>query len=446
MLAAGLLARNAVAAGLRVPARIKASLSPGSRAVADYLDAAGLLEPLARLGFHLVGFGCATCVGNGGPLHAEVEAELRRGGAKVAAVLSGNRNFEGRIHPLVKLNYLASPPLVVAYALAGNLHLDLERTALGQAPDGRPIHLSDLWPSEAELDRLQEQVLSPRLYGATAASGDRLWDELATASGSRFGWEPSGYIGRSPFFRGGAFPRRIEGARPLLLLGDNVTTDHISPVGGIAADGPAAALLREAGIAEADFNTYGARRGNAEVMRRGTFANPRLRNELADREGGWTRVAPGGESMTIPAAAEHYRAAGLPTAIVAGAAYGTGSARDWAAKGTRMLGVSAVIAESFERIHRANLVLMQVLHIELAPGLRRGDLGIVSGSTLSFDLPEDLVRQPVVLEVRDPTGSTRRFDGRLRIDTAQEARCFAAGGLLPAIRDRFLSKAKGIPA
>ena len=446
MLAAGLLARNAVAAGLQVPAHVKASLSPGSRAVADYLEAAALLAPLARLGFHLVGFGCATCVGNGGPLHPEVDQAVRRSGATVAAVLSGNRNFEGRIHPLVKLNYLASPPLVVGYALAGNLHLDLETAPLGRRGDGRAIRLQDLWPSEEELDRLQEEILRPSLYGSTGARADALWDALDAPHSSRFPWKPSGYIGRSPFFAGAAFPRRIADARPLLLLGDNVTTDHISPVGSIAAGSPAAALLSEAGIAPADFNTYGARRGNAEVMLRGTFASPRLRNMLAGRDGGCTRVAPSGELMPIPAAAAHYRAAGEATVIVAGAAYGTGSARDWAAKGTRMLGVAAVIAESFERIHRANLVLLRVLPIELASDVRRDDLGITLESTLCISLPDNLVRAPVTLEVRDRRGAVKRFPARLRIDTAQEAASFAAGGLLPAIRDRFLAKAKGAAA
>jgi aconitate hydratase len=446
MLAAGLLARNAVAAGLRVLPRVKASLSPGSRGDADYLAAAGLIEPLAELGFHLVGFGCATCVGNGGPLQPEAERALRASGAAVAAVLSGNRNFEGRIHPLVRLNYLASPPLVVAYALAGNLHLDLEHAPLGHTAGGLPIALADLWPGEEELDRLQDRFLSRRLYESSAAQPDPRWDALDAPQGARFSWEPSGYIGRSPFFRGRPFPRRLADARPLVVLGDHVTTDHISPVGSIAADSPAGVLLRNSQIEPKDFNTYGARRGNAEVMLRGTFANPRLRNELAGRDGGWTRVAPGGEAMTIPAAAAHYRAAGVPTVIVAGAAYGTGSARDWAAKGTRMLGVCAVIAESFERIHRANLALMQVLPIELAADVRRRDLGIDLHSTISFDLPETLVRKPVTLEVRNPGGSLRRFEARLRIDSAQEAACFAAGGLLPAIRDRFLARARGAEA
>jgi aconitate hydratase len=367
-------------------------------------------------------------------------------GISVAAVLSGNRNFEGRIHPLVRLNYLASPPLVVAYALAGTLNLDLERAPLGRGAAGQPVFLADLWPREEELDRLQSTILHPALFERSAAQADVLWDAMEAPRGPRFSWEPSGYIGRSPFLRGAAFPRRIADARPLVVLGDNVTTDHISPVGSIAADSPAGALLQDSGIGPADFNTYGARRGNAEVMLCGTFANPRLRNELAGREGGWTRLAPSGEAMTIPAAAAHYRAAGVPTVIVAGAAYGTGSARDWAAKGTRLLGVAAVIAESFERIHRANLALMQVLPIELAPGVRRRDLDIDLHSTISFDLRETLVRQTVVLEVRGSDGALRRFDARLRIDTAREAACFAAGGLLPAIRGSFLARARGAEA
>jgi len=446
MLAAGLLARNALAAGLAVAPHIKTSLAPGSRVVADYLGAAGLLEPLAQLGFALVGFGCATCVGNSGALDPAVEAAIRGDDLAVAAVLSGNRNFEGRIHPLVRLNYLASPPLVVAYALAGTMQRDLEREPLGHDRTGRAVFLQQLWPSEAELDRLIAGQVTGALFRARQASvfeGGDPWAALAAPEGICFPWQAaSGYIGRSPFLAAEPAGQVIAEARPLILLGDNVTTDHISPVGGIAAGSPAALLLQAGGTVPAEFNSYGARRGNAEVMARGTFANPRLRNELAPCEGGWTSHAPSGEVMTVHAAAERYRAEGVATVIVAGRNYGAGSARDWAAKGTRMLGVRAVIAESFERIHRANLAMMQVLPVELAEPTTRADLAVGPGTTITLRLPPDLVRRSVTLELAEPGGAVRRFAATLRIDTAQEAAYFTAGGVLPAIRQRYVAASR----
>jgi aconitate hydratase len=447
MITAGLLARNAVARGLNVATHIKTSLAPGSRAVVRYLDEAGLLAPLAALGFSVVGYGCATCVGNSGPLVPEVEKAVNERNLDVAAVLSGNRNFEGRIHALVRSNYLASPPLVVAYAIAGSMHVDLENDPLGADAAGRPVRLKDLWPDDQTIDQMVERHLRREAFeqtGAAMFSGGVLWDALPAQGGTTFGWDDdSTYIGPSPFVRQGKGKgAAIRDAVPLLVLGDNVTTDHISPVGAIEPDGPAAALLTSRGVARADFNAYGARRGNAEVMVRGTFANVRLQNKLvAPQEGGLTVHVPTGEVVWVHEAARRYSEAGIPVVVVAGSNYGAGSARDWAAKGTLMLGIRAVIAESFERIHRANLVLMGVLPIELDPETKSVDLAIDAESRISIEIADGRIepRVQVDIVIEHPRRGRTVAKAKVRVDTVQEAAYFAQGGVLPFV----LGKAVG---
>jgi aconitate hydratase len=445
MVTAGLLARNAVARGLSVGAHVKTSLAPGSRAVTRYLDDAGLLAPLADLGFSLVGFGCATCVGNSGPLVPEAEKAIRERNLDVAAILSGNRNFEGRIHALVRSNYLASPPLVVAYAIAGNMHVDIEKEPLGADAAGKPVYLKDIWPDDLTIDQIVERHVGRDAFAQTGAEifkGGALWDALPTQTGATFGWDDaSTYIGPSPFVR------RVDGqgaairdAVPLLVLGDNVTTDHISPVGAIEPGGPAADLLTKRGVSRADFNAYGARRGNAEVMARGTFANVRLQNKLAaPKEGGFTVHAPTGDVVSVHQAATRYAQAGTPVVIVAGNNYGAGSARDWAAKGTLMLGVRAVIAQSFERIHRANLALMGVLPIELVSPPATLAVDIESRITIEIDGARIEPRALVDVVIEHPRHGRTVVQGRIRIDTEQEAAYFAQGGVLPFV----LGKATG---
>jgi aconitate hydratase len=390
MLAAGLLARNAVALGLVPARRVRTSLAPGSRAVTGYLAEAGLLEPLEALGFATVGYGCAICIGNSGPLPDDLARAIRDEKLVVAAVLSGNRNFEARIHPVVRANYLASPPLVVAYALAGTVDIDLVSEPLGTRADGRPVYLRDLWPSAEEVAALAGKALRPDVFReeyAVALEGSEAWRAMAVPEGALYAWdEASTYVREPPFFEGvAARPpalRDLSGARVLGIFGDSVTTDHISPAGPIAPESPAGRYLIEHGVEPADFNTYGARRGNHEVLLRGAFANTRLCNLMAGgREGGWTTHHPSGKVMPIYDAATHYKAESVPLVIFAGKEYGTGSSRDWAAKGTALLGVRAVIAESFERIHRSNLVGMGVLPLELEPHVTVESLGL-DGSEL----------------------------------------------------------------
>ncbi|PZW48119.1 aconitate hydratase [Humitalea rosea] len=442
MLRAGLLARAARRRGLVAKPWVKASLSPGSRVVTDYLAEAGLLDDLATLGFALAGHGCMSCMGNSGPLDPAIEQEIRAGELNVAAVLSGNRNFEGRVHPLCRLAYLASPPLVVAYALAGTLRLDLTREPLGHDAKGRPVMLSELWPDDATLAEA-ERGLRPALYQARAAdtfTGPPAWQRLAAPVGARFPWDPASTFLRPPPFATGpvAAPQllaEVTGARILALLGDDVTTDHISPVSRIPPESEAAAFLLAQGTPAGDLQSYSARRVNHAVMARGSFANIRLRNRLVPgREGGFTRSLPGGETTTIHAAASGYAAAGVPMVIVAGRNYGAGSARDWAAKGTRILGVRAVIAESFERIHRANLVAMGVLPLAFPPGVNQETLGLTGDEVV------DLSGLPGALH---PGGTVRarfRDDARClevallcRIETAEEAEDLRRGGILPRI-------------
>jgi aconitate hydratase len=446
MVAAGLLARNAVAAGLTVPPHVKTSLAPGSRVVTDYLQRAGLLEPLEKLGFYLVGYGCTTCIGNSGPLASpEVESEVSERDLAVVAVLSGNRNFEARIHQLVRASYLASPPLVVAYALAGTIRRDLTEDELGHdAVTGRPVYLRDLWPSQEEVDSVVRECVRQDMFQREYAriyDGDEHWQQMAAPMGAIYAWDSaSTYVQEPPYFEGtGAGPaavRDVVGARVLVMVGDSVTTDHISPAGSIPAASPAGQYLVAHGVQKADFNTYGARRGNHEVMVRGTFGNIRLHNEVAgEREGYWTRHVPSGEEMTIYDAAMRYREEGVPLVVVAGREYGSGSSRDWAAKGPNLLGVRAVIAESYERIHRSNLVGMGVLPLQFADGEGRRSLGLTGEEELTIRGLEAGPRPHQELEVdaRRPDGSTFRFRVVSRVLNETEVGYLVQGGVLPHV-------------
>jgi len=445
MVAAGLLARNAVEAGLSVPPYVKTSLAPGSRVVTDYLKQAGLLEHLEKLGFYLVGYGCTTCIGNSGPLaSAEVEALVTDGDLSVVAVLSGNRNFEARIHPLVRASYLASPPLVVAYALAGTIRRDLTEDPLGQdVRTGRPVYLKDLWPSPGEVDQVIRECVRQDMYRheyARIYDGDEHWQRMKAPTGVIYEWDPdSTYVREPPYFEGfGPEPapvRDIEGARVLVMVGDSVTTDHISPAGSIPPASPAGRYLISKGVERADFNSYGARRGNHEVMVRGTFANIRLRNEIAGgREGYWTRHQPSGEEMTIYEAALRYRVEGVPLIVIAGKEYGSGSSRDWAAKGPNLLGVRAAIAESFERIHRSNLVGMGVLPLEFTGGQGRQSLGLTGEETFTVRGLEAGLRPRQELEVEARVdGSVKRFGVVARLDNDTDVEYLRQGGVLPAV-------------
>ena len=440
MVAAGLLARNAVERGLSTPPWVKTSLAPGSRVVTAYLDEAGLTEYLDALGFNLVGYGCTTCIGNSGPLPEAVSQAVDGGPLAVAAVLSGNRNFEARISNQIRSNYLASPPLVVAYALAGHMDVDLATQPLGTGADGEPVHLSEIWPSEQEVTEVIQSSIRSEMFReryADVFSGDEQWAALDSGSGQRFAWEDdSTYVRHAPYFqdlqREPSPPVDIEGARVLAKLGDSVTTDHISPAGAIAPDSPAGAYLREREVARRDFNSYGSRRGNHEVMVRGAFANVRLRNALVEREGGWTRHLPDGEEMPIYDAAERYRAEGVPLILLAGREYGSGSSRDWAAKGPALLGVRAAIAESFERIHRSNLIGMGILPLEYPAGESAASLGL-SGEEL-FDITgiEGGVEPGQDIAVRAVAADGREvaFTAHCRIDTPVEAEYYHHGGIL----------------
>ena len=448
MLSAGLLARKAVERGLAVKPYVKTSLAPGSRVVTDYLEKLGLDEALDALGFHTVGYGCTTCIGNSGPLPQPVAEAVAQGNLVAAAVLSGNRNFEGRIHPLVKAVYLASPPLVVAYALAGTVDVDLLNEPLGKGPDGTPVYLKDIWPTEEEIDAAIAEAVQPemfrRRYG-NVFEGNERWNELPVAAGELYCWDPeSTYIQEPPFLvdlapePGPIGP--IRGARVLAALGDSVTTDHISPAGVIAADSPAGRYLQDRGVTPVDFNSYGSRRGNDRVMTRGTFANIRIRNQLAPgTEGGVTRHLPDGEQMSIYEAAVRYQKEGVPLVVLAGAEYGTGSSRDWAAKGTQQSGVRAVIASSFERIHRSNLVGMGVLPLELPKAATWQSLGLTGEET--FDMPvDDRLVPGGELTVRATTaaGEVREFPAKVRIDTPVELEYYRNGGILPTVLRKLM--------
>ena len=449
MLAAGLLARKARERGLERRPWVKTSLAPGSKVVADYLTASGLQEDLDALGFQLVGFGCTTCIGNSGPLPEPIDTAVRDGNLVVAAVLSGNRNFEGRVHPLVRANYLASPPLVVAYALAGSLRKDLTQEPLGTGRDGRPVYLRDVWPSNQEVIATVRRVVAPEMFRQRYADvfrGDERWAAIGGAGGLTYAWDDaSSYVKNPPYFAGitrePAPLRDLRGARVLALLGDSITTDHISPAGSFGRDTPAGRYLTELGIAPADFNSYGARRGNHEVMMRGTFANVRLRNEMAgDKEGGFTRILPEGTLATIYEAAMEYRRRGVPLVVIAGKEYGSGSSRDWAAKGPQLLGVRAVIAESFERIHRSNLVGMGVLPLVFPDGVSRKTLGLDGTETVDVLGLEAEIRPRMRLTARFERAGGKRKEVPLlcRIDTAEEVGYYRHGGILHFVLRQLL--------
>ncbi|HWX74972.1 MAG TPA: aconitate hydratase, partial [Solirubrobacteraceae bacterium] len=462
MIGAGILARNAVARGLRSKPWVKTSLAPGSKVVSEYLDRAGLTEPLEQLGFNLVGYGCTTCIGNSGPLPEAISAAVNEGDLAVVSVLSGNRNFEGRINPDVKMNYLASPPLCVAYALAGTMDIDIVRDPLGRDEQGRDVYLKDVWPSEREVAETVGEAVRAEMFRTSYGdvfTGDERWRELEVPAGERFAWdERSTYVRRPPYLE--AVPPQpppvedVAGARVLALLGDSVTTDHISPAGAIKRDGPAGSYLQELGVAPRDFNSYGSRRGNHEVMMRGTFANIRLRNLIgggeALPEGGLTRyLADGsGEQLPIYDAAMRYVQAGVPLVVLAGREYGSGSSRDWAAKGTALLGVRAVIAQSFERIHRSNLIGMGVLPLQFPDGESAASLGLSGVEVFSIDglaatmnaggLPP---REVVVrAQGRADDAATCEFSARVRIDTPREADYYRHGGILPYVLRALLER------
>jgi len=453
MIAAALLARKAAERGLAPKPWVKTSLAPGSRVVMDYYDQAGLTPYLSRLGFHLVGYGCTTCIGNSGPLIPAVSAAIAEGDLAVCSVLSGNRNFEGRIHPETKLNYLASPPLVVAYALAGTIDIDLTSEPLGTGADGRPVWLRDIWPSAAETGEVIASCLRPEMYAREYAhvfAGDERWRSLPVPAGGTFAWDPgSTYVRRPPFFDGlAAEPAPagdVEGARVLALLGDSVTTDHISPAGAIKPDSPAGRYLRAHGVEPRDFNSYGSRRGNHEVMIRGTFANIRLRNQLAPgTEGGYTRHLPSGEQMTIYDAARRYAAEGVPLLVIAGKEYGSGSSRDWAAKGTALLGVRAVLAASFERIHRSNLIGMGVLPLQFAPGEDAASLGLTGEETYTIRGLAGAPALPRTVRITAAApGGTRELTATVRIDTPAEAAYYRHGGILPYVLRHLAARPAG---
>lgn len=452
MMAAGLLARNAVARGLRSKPWVKTSTAPGSQVVTDYYEKAGLWPALNELGFNVVGYGCATCIGNSGPLPAEVSQAVNDADLAVVSVLSGNRNFEGRINPDVKMNYLASPPLVIAYALAGTMDIDFATEPLGQDPEGHDVFLSDIWPDPTEVQAVIDATIDREMYTrdyADVFAGDERWQGLDTPEGDTFAWdEESTYVRKAPFFEGLSMELTpvtdIKDARVLALLGDSVTTDHISPAGAIKADSPAGRYLAEHGVARADFNSYGSRRGNHEVMIRGTFANIRLRNRLLDGvEGGYTRNFLTGEQESIFDASQAYQAAGIPLVVLGGKEYGSGSSRDWAAKGTALLGVKAVIAESFERIHRSNLIGMGVVPLQFPAGQSAESLGLDGTETFSITgltaLNEGTTPRTVAVTAQKADGSAVSFDAVVRIDTPGEADYFRHGGILQYVLRQLAS-------
>ena len=460
LIGAGLLAKKAVEKGLTVPAWVKTSLAPGSKVVKDYLDHAGLMPYLEKLKFHLVGYGCTTCIGNSGPLPEEVSKAIDEKDLVVASVLSGNRNFEGRINSEVRANYLMSPPLVVAFALAGRIDTDLRKDPLGKGKDGKPVYLSDIWPSSREIEEMMQQSITTEMFTKSYAevfAGDERWRGLAVPKGETYAWDKvSTYIQRAPYFDDMAVKpsavAEIKNARVLAVLGDSVTTDHISPAGSIKKDGPAGKYLQEHGVKPADFNSYGSRRGNHEVMVRGTFANVRLRNKLVQTEGGFTRHLPTNTEMPIFDASEKYRAAGTPLVILAGKEYGSGSSRDWAAKGPALLGVRAVIAESYERIHRSNLVGMGILPLQFPAGQNADSFKLTGEETFEITGIREVVDhfaagRTVKVKAHGAANAssagkskqTVEFDALVRIDTPQEALYYANGGILQYVLRQLLA-------
>ena len=450
MLAAGLLAKKAVERGLEVPGWVKTSLAPGSKVVLDYLQKAGLMSYLEKLKFHIVGYGCTTCIGNSGPLPVEVSKEIDERNLVVASVLSGNRNFEGRINSEVRANYLMSPPLVVAFALAGRIDVDLRKDPVGKGKDGKPVYLADIWPSQSEVEQSMASAITSEMFRKSYAevyAGDERWRGLPVPKGETYAWEKdSTYIRQAPYFDDMALKpsavQDIKGARVLAVLGDSVTTDHISPAGSIKKDGPAGKYLVAHGVQPADFNSYGSRRGNHEVMVRGTFANVRLRNKMVNTEGGFTRHLPDGAEMSIFDASEKYHAEKMPLVILAGKEYGSGSSRDWAAKGPRLLGVRAVVAESYERIHRSNLVGMGILPLQFLPGENAETLKLTGEEVFEIAGIREVVEKfssGRKITVRVKGGKTAEFQAAVRIDTPQEALYYANGGILQYVLRQLLT-------
>jgi len=448
MLGAGLLAKKAVERGLNVKPWVKTSLAPGSKVVTDYLQASGLMSYLEKLKFHLVGYGCTTCIGNSGPLPDAIGTAIKENNLVAVAVLSGNRNFEGRIHPLVRANYLASPPLVVAYALAGRMDMDLTTEALGADSKGKPVYLRDIWPTPEEIETTVRAAVSTDMYlkeYGEVYEGDARWKSMPLPAGDLYKWDSkSTYIKMPPYFEN--MPKTpppltdIRGARVLAVLGDSVTTDHISPAGSIPVDSPAGKYLMAQGVKPHEFNSYGARRGNHEVMMRGTFANIRLRNQLAPgTEGGWTLFQPGGEKMSIYDAAVKYREAGVPLVVIAGKEYGSGSSRDWAAKGTRLLGARAVIAESYERIHRSNLVGMGVLPLEFKTAENRESLCLTGHEVYEIEGVASLSpKKSITVKVKSEDGKQKTFTTIARVDTPEEVSYYQHGGILQYVLRQML--------
>ncbi len=441
MLGAGLVARKAVQLGLKTKPWVKTSLAPGSKVVTEYLKNAGVMDDLIKLGFHNVGYGCTTCIGNSGPLPAAVAEAIKENNLITTSVLSGNRNFEGRVHALVRMNYLASPPLVVAYAIAGTMNIDVYNEPIAHDRNNDPVYLKDLWPSQQEITTIVADFLSTEQYVRSyddVFGGESNWNDLQADQSKLFAWHDSTYIANPPYFNDMTMAVEdvtdIKGARVLAYLGDSVTTDHISPAGAIAADSPAGKYLQQKGVPQTDFNSYGSRRGNHEVMMRGTFANIRLRNKLAPgTEGGVTVHIPGGEQTSIYDAAMRYKQEGIPTLILAGKEYGSGSSRDWAAKGPRLLGVRAVIAESYERIHRSNLVGMGVLPLQYKPGDCAETLGLNGRETYRITGLQNGAARTVTVTAVDEAGDKKSFEVIVRIDTPQEIKYYQNGGILPYV-------------
>jgi aconitate hydratase len=451
MIAAGLLAKKAIEKGLAVKPHVKTTFAPGSRVVTRYLEQAGLTPYFEQLGFYLVGFGCTVCIGNTGPLATpEIEQEVKDHDLNVVSVLSGNRNFEGRIHPLVKSSYLASPPLVVAFALAGTVHIDLEDQPIGNGKDGRPVFLKDIWPSPDEVNEVVARAITEEMYATEYGKifdGDRFWKAMPSPTGLSYEWDPSStYVQEPPFFQSfKATPPAtipdIVGARVLVSVGDSVTTDHISPAGAIPAASPAGQYLISKGVKPVDFNQYGTRRGNHEVLIRGTFANIRLRNALADKEGWWTRHFPSGEEMTIYDAAVRYQKERVPLLVFAGKEYGSGSSRDWAAKGPNLMGVRAVIAETFERIHRSNLVMMGILPLEFRSGETLASLGLTGREAFTIRGLERLApRATLTVEVTAADGKRTSFQVLARVDDPTDVEYVRQGGILQQVLRELLAK------
>jgi aconitate hydratase len=452
MLAAGLLAKKAVEKGLKVNPMIKTSLAPGSRVVTDYLERTDLQRYLDDLGFHLVAYGCTTCIGNSGPLDEKIEKAIKHFDIITASVLSGNRNFEARIHGSVKANFLMSPPLVVAYALAGRVNINMDKEPLGIGQDGNPVFLRDIWPSNQEIQETVEKSVKPEMFKARYAnilSDNPVWEEIPTKGGAQYQWDSlSTYIQKPPYFAGFDLTlpavNELKNMRPLALFGDSVTTDHISPAGGFKADSPAGQYLLSLGVAEKDFNSYGSRRGNHEVMMRGTFANVRLRNRMVeDKEGGFTTIMPDQEEISIFEAAQIYAERGVPLIVLAGKDYGMGSSRDWAAKGTALLGVKCVVARSFERIHRSNLIGMGVLPLEFLDDQAWESLGVTGDELFSIIGVERGLspNQKMILQIDSEAGS-RQVSVVARLETAIEVEYFRNGGILPYVLRQILKNEK----